>query len=120
MPEKIGPFERGEVLQYDEAGHNLSAGYTALVGTENPLPVVVTLYVYPAPKSHSVDAHFDSVLRDIAEAHGGARPQVRKDILLSPRRYPARYAIFGYSEPWGGLKEDVPLRSYLVLYRWKD
>ena len=27
-------------------------------------------------------------------------------------------AIFGYAEPWGGLKQAVPLRSYLVLYAW--
>jgi hypothetical protein len=30
-----------------------------------------------------------------------------------------RYAIFGYKEPWGGLKESIPLRSYVVLYQWK-
>jgi hypothetical protein len=120
MPEKIGPFERGEVLQYDEAGLNLSAGYDALVGSGSPLPVVVTLYVYPATPGHSLDAHFDSLLTQIGEAHGGARPQVRKDILLSPRHYVGRYAVFGYEEPWGGQAEDVHLRSYLVLYRWKD
>lgn len=44
MPEKAGPFERVEVLQYDEAGRNLSAGYNAVVGGEMPLPIFVTLY----------------------------------------------------------------------------
>jgi hypothetical protein len=118
MPEKAGPFERKKVIQYDQAGRNLSAGYNAIVGGENPLPIVVTLYVYPAPPGDDLDAHFNSVVRDVGENHGGGRPEFRNNILLGPRQFVGRYAVFGYAEPWGGLKQDIPLRSYLVLYRW--
>jgi hypothetical protein len=119
MPEKAGPFERVAVTQYDEAGQNLSAGYDALVGDATPLPIVATLYVHPAPASDDLDACFDRLLREIGEYHGGAEPQFRKNILLSPRQFVGRYAVFAYEEPWGGVTENVPLRSYLVVYRWR-
>jgi hypothetical protein len=51
--------------------------------------------------------------------HGGAKPEFRKNILLGDERLVGRYAIFGYEEPWGGLQESIPLRSYVVLYEWK-
>jgi hypothetical protein len=118
MPEKAGPFEREKVIQYDQLGRDVSAGYNALVGKGTPLPVVVTLYVYPARPGEDLDAQFDKVIREIGGSHGGARPEFRNDILLGPRQFVGRYAVFGYAEPWGGLTQDVPLRSYLVLYGW--
>jgi hypothetical protein len=117
MPEKAGPFERVAILQYDEAA-DLSAAYNALVGGETPLPVSVTLYVYPAAPGDDLDAYFDSLTRDIGRLHGGAKPEFRKNILLGPRQLVGRYAVFGYEEPWGGVTDNVPLRSYLVVYRW--
>jgi hypothetical protein len=118
MPEKAGPFERELVIQYDQLGRDVSAGYNALVGKGTPLPVVVTLYVYPASPAEDLDAQFDKVIREIGGSHGGARPEFRNNILLGPRQFVGRYAVFGYAEPWGGLTQDVPLRSYLVLYGW--
>jgi hypothetical protein len=120
MPEKAGPFERVQVIQYDGAGRNLSAGYDALVGGETALPIVATLYVYPVQPGDDLDTYFDSLLRDIGRQHGGAKPQLREDILLSPRQFIGRYAVFGYEEPWVGLTQKIPLRSYLVVYRWRD
>ena len=38
VPEKAGPFEREEVIQYDQLGRDLSAGYDAVVGKGTPLP----------------------------------------------------------------------------------
>ena len=118
MPEKAGPFEREKVFQYDKAGRDLSAGYNTLVGKETPLPIVVTLYVYPASPIQDLDAKFDTVIREIGRSHGGATPELRKNVQLGPKHFAARYAVFGYAEPWGGATEGVPLRSYLVLYRW--
>jgi hypothetical protein len=63
------------------------------------------------PQGYSLDAHFESLLKEIGEAHGGATPGIRQNILLSPRQYDGRNAAFGYQEPWGGQTEDVPLRS---------
>lgn len=33
-------------------------------------------------------------------------------------RFVGRYSAFGFEEPFFGVK--LPLRSYLMLYRWKD
>jgi hypothetical protein len=118
MPEKVGPFEREKVIQYDQLGRDVSAGYNALVGKEQPLPIVVTLYVYPASPTQDLDAQFGTVIREIGRNHGGAEPEFRNNILLGSRQFVGRYAVFGYQEPWGGMTENVPLRSYLVLYRW--
>jgi hypothetical protein len=117
MPIKVGPFGRVELFQCGEAGVNLSAGYNALVD-DPAVPVVATVYVYPR-RGRDLDGHFDEVLDDVARGHDGARPEFRTSILLAGR-HPGRYAFFGYAEPWGGVAEDVPLRSYVVLYAWED
>ena len=43
MPERVGPFQRVEVTQYDEAGLNLSAGYNRLPGEGDPWPIAATV-----------------------------------------------------------------------------
>jgi hypothetical protein len=117
MPVRRGPFERVELLQYDEAGVNLSAGYNAVVG-DPAVPVLATLYVYPRGRQ-DLDQHFEQVLGDVARHHDGVRPEFRRSIILA-ERHPGRYAFFGYAEPWGGLTQEIPLRSYVVLYAWGD
>lgn len=119
LPEKAGPFVREEVIQYDEAGRDILAGYNALIGKGTPLPVVVTVYVYPVRPGAELDAYFDQLLTDIGRMHGSAKPQFRNPILLADGRFNGRYAAFGYEERWGGVQHKVPLRSYLVLYQWK-
>ncbi len=116
MPEAVGPFRRTEVAQFDAEGRDVSAGYSAVVG-EPPLPIVATLYVYPRRADQELDAYFEGLIDDIGSYHGGAEPEFRKPIRLGGG-FAGRYAIFGYAEPWGGLKQAVPLRSYLVLYAW--
>lgn len=117
MPVRLGPFERVELLQYDEAGANLSAGYNAVVG-DPPVPVVATVYVYPR-RGRDLDRYFDQVLADVARSHHGAGPEFRASVLLAGR-HPGRYAFFGYAEPWGGVAQEIPVRSYVVLYAWED
>jgi len=118
MPETAGPFRRVAVTQYDVAGRNLSAGYNLVPGEGHSLPIAATLYVYPARPGSDLDARFDALVRDIAASHGGATPEFRTNVLLSDRRLVARYAVFGFKEPFGVLKKGIPLRSYLVLYQW--
>lgn len=117
LPPRLGPFERVELLQYDEAGVNLSAGYNAVVG-DPAMPVVATVYVYPR-RGRDLDRYFDQVLADVTRSHDGARPEFRASVLLAGR-HPGRYAFFGYAEPWGGTAEEIPVRSYVVLYAWED
>ena len=120
MPERVGSFERVDVAQYDDAGVNLSAGYNRVSGGEGTLPIVATVYVYPVRAGAGLDAYFDRLLDDIGQQHGRAKPEFRKNVLVANERFVGRYAIFGYEEPWGGSRESIPLRSYVLLYQWKS
>ncbi len=82
MPERVGPFQRVEVTQYDEAGLNLSAGYNRLPGEGDPWPIAATVYVYPVRPGVELDAAFEKLLGDLGQMHGGAKPEFRKNILL--------------------------------------
>ena len=64
MPERVGPFQRVEVTQYDEAGLNLSAGYNRLPGEGDPWPIAATVYVYPVRPGVELDAAFEKLLGD--------------------------------------------------------
>lgn len=48
FPERVGGFQRGKIVQHDEAGYDVSAGYDLRV---NGSRAVVTVYVYPIPPS---------------------------------------------------------------------
>jgi hypothetical protein len=82
MPERVGPFQRVEVTQYDEAGLDLSAGYNRLPGEGDPWPIAATVYVYPVRPGVELDAAFERLLGDLGQMHGGAKPEFRKNILL--------------------------------------
>ncbi len=114
MPVRVGPFERAEVVQYDEEGLDLSAGYNAVVGEKTPLPIVATVYVYPKRPGQQLDAYFEQLLDDLGDYHGGAEPEFRKPIVLRAG-FAGRYAIFGYSEPWGGLQRRAEASRLALL-----
>jgi len=118
MPESAGPFRRVAVMQYDVAGRDISAGYDLVPEDGRSLPVFATLYVYPVRSGSDLDAGFEAIVRDVAACHGGRLPAFRRNVFVSDRKFDARYAGFDFEEPWGGLKESIPLHSYLLLYQW--
>jgi hypothetical protein len=115
MPAWAGDFRRGQVVQYDADGTNVSAGYDrALVGR---VPISATLYVYPASEHESLEEHFGRMARDVSRFHGGVEPDFKQAVTLCGGRFPALYALFRLHEPFGGLSPQS-LYSYLVIYRW--
>jgi len=91
FPEHVLGFARGQIRAYDSSGRDVSVGYD-LVDPQNP--VVITVYVYPAPKLTSIgspadvvetvrrkltDNHFQGVKAEIMRSH----PQAS---LLSERQ----------------------------------
>jgi hypothetical protein len=116
MPERVGPFQRVAVTQYDAAGTDISAGYNRVLDGE-ARPVYATVYVYPAGGG-DLDRYFDQLLRDLGATHGGATPEFRKNILLAGRHV-GRYAVFGYRDSFPGTTVKMPLRSYVVVYGWE-
>jgi hypothetical protein len=118
MPERVGSFQRVAVTQYDAAATDISAGYNRIAEGEAPWPIFATVYVFPR-RGGDLDQYFDKLLRDLGGMHGGATPQLRKDILLADR-YVGRYAVFSYyQEPFEGSTERIPVRSYVVVYGWE-
>jgi len=118
LPQTVGEFRRVAVTQYDQESRNISAGYLRAVEGGSVWPINATVYVYPVRGSGDIDEYFTSLLADIGRQHRGATPDFRQHATLSQGRFVGRYAALGYEEPFFGVK--LPLRSYLVLYRWKD
>lgn len=69
FPAAIGGFVRGEVHQYDDWGHNLSAAYSWPAGGPD---TNLTFYVYPAGKTTDAD-QIQQALLDIYDAHSSAQ-----------------------------------------------
>jgi hypothetical protein len=118
MPQRVGPFARAAVTQFDEEGLDLGAGYAAVIGETVQVPVFATLYVYPRLASHhGLDEYFDRLLEDVGQHHGGAKAGFRENVEVV-RGLEGRYAGLAYTERWLGSESALPLRSYLVLYAW--
>lgn len=119
MPERVGPFQRVEVTQYDEEGRDVSAGYNAEAVGRLSMPIIATLYVYPNDEGHDLDRGFGRLVRGIRGQHDGSKLEFKKNVVLADGRFVGRYAVFAFEEPWGAATEDSHLRSYLVLYQWQ-
>jgi hypothetical protein len=69
FPPSIGGFVRGEVHQYDDWGHDLSAAYHWSAGGSD---TKLTFYVYPAGAGTDAD-HMQRALADIYQVHANAQ-----------------------------------------------
>jgi hypothetical protein len=118
LPETVGEFRRVAVTQFDEGATDISAGYVRAAEGGKVWPINATVYVYPVREPRDIDEYFTKLLADIGRQHGGAEPDFRQHATLSQGRFVGRYAGFGFEEPFFGVK--LPLRSYLLLYHWKD
>lgn len=118
LPERAGDFRRVAVTQFDEGATNIAAGYLRAAEGGAVWPISATVYVYPVRGSGDIDEYFTRLLADIGRQHGGVAPDFRQHATLCGGRFVGRYAAFGLEEPFFGVKR--PLRSFLVLYRWRD
>lgn len=91
FPQRVGQFQRTDLLRYDEAGDNISAGYMLAPA------VKATVYVYPSPRHTYIGAdpavvratqaryleqHFQEVIDQIAATYPSAKLQDVERLVL--------------------------------------
>ena len=68
FPSRIGPFERAQMQQYNQAGSDVSAAYNA------GILIAATVYVYPAPRQEGADVlarEYASKRAEVLRGHQG-------------------------------------------------
>jgi hypothetical protein len=107
FPSRIGSFLRVTGHQYDSLGRDVSVGYNG------DIPVVVTVYVYPAEQPLEADLVEQSAA--VLGAHPGATVVGQGTVHVTPEGVDARSVAFAFSADFYGKKQ--PLHSELVLAR---
>lgn len=108
FPSRIGSFLRVTGHQYDAQGRDISVGYNG------DIPVVVTVYVYPAG-TQSLEADLLEQSAMVLGAHPGATVTGRGTVHVTPDELDAESVAFSFSADFYG--KNQPLHSELVLAR---
>ena len=111
FPSRIGSFLRVTGHQYDAQGRDISVGYNG------DIPVVVTVYVYPAG-TQSLEADLLEQSAMVLGAHPGATVTGRATVHVTPDEVDAQSVAFSFSADFYG--RNQPLHSELVLARHGD
>jgi hypothetical protein len=108
FPARVGSFARVTGHQYDADGRDISVGYNG------DIPVVVTVYVYPAG-AQSLETALVQQSAAVLDAYPGAAVELQRTVTVSPRAVEARAVTFRFSSEFFGKVQ--PLHSELVLAR---
>jgi hypothetical protein len=108
FPSRIGSFLRVTGHQYDAHGRDISVGYNG------DIPVVVTVYVYPAGRQ-TLDADLLEQSAAVLGAHPGATVTGQRTVHVTPEGLDAKSVAFAFSADFYG--KNQPLHSELVLAR---
>lgn len=128
FPAEVGDFHRVDIIKYDAAGLDVSAGYdlTTLTGG-----VAATVYVYPAPPLVSIGSPADVVASararlckgeferrksEVAASHLGARLTEEKEVppVQGSASTMGRMATFEFQDLFWGRRQ--PLQSELYVF----
>ena len=127
FPATVSGFSRVDVIQYDSAGLDVSAGYN---GGSPPCPVVLTLYVSPSPRMSFVgadpavvrsmegswlDAAFNRWKKEIVQGHPDAKLQVEDG--KTQNGVPGKKAIYSIGSEESQLFVFVIEREWILTYR---
>jgi hypothetical protein len=108
FPSRIGSFLRVTGHQYDALGRDISVGYNG------DIPVVVTVYVYPAGQQ-TLEADLVEQSALVLGAHPGATVTGSSTVHVTPAGVDAKSVAFAFSADFYG--KNQPLHSELVLAR---
>lgn len=120
FPERIGEFERSEMIQYDETGADLSASYNLVRGEDR---LLISVYLYPAPRLASAPELNRS--EDVARAHMCRQlmTDVGRVIETQPQYRDARRIENGIAFAVAGMGPGLNLRtvhSFTGLFSGRD
>lgn len=128
FPEQIGEFKRVEITRFDAAERDVGVGYN---GADAAGVIVVTAYVYPAPKFVSVGSppevvelgkallfrkHFEAVKAAVLARHRDIKVESDDEFVLTEggRKHKGRKAVFDFPDDCPN-KGDRSL-SWLYLF----
>ncbi|MCL5076333.1 MAG: hypothetical protein M1136_11940 [Chloroflexi bacterium] len=133
FPERIGDFERGKVLRYDQSEEDVSVGYNLL---SPRYPVVATVYVYPGVRVVSIgslpkvvaqakalieEREFSAVKNEILKWYPGATSVTEDEALLDQpgRTLKGRKLTFKFERVVAGTRLPMLSETYLfTLDKW--
>jgi len=109
FPFNIGAFRRVVAYTFDEAGTNLSVGYS-----DPSLKIIMTVYVYPH-LSIPMDKHFKQIKGDIVQVNDKAKLLEDGSFTLrqGKRQYEGMRARYGYIGRLDGVDQDLVSEAYL-------
>ena len=130
FPLSIHNFQRVNVLQYDEKGLDVSAGYDLVSSMGD---ISATIYIFPAPRLTSFGSPanviagaraklsqdlFDRVKQEIFQHHTGVNLLQEKEISLpqGDTAYSGEMATFEYEEIFAHRFQVVRSEVYLFCY----
>jgi hypothetical protein len=108
FPERVGPFERSDVVQYDETGADVSASYNLVSGNDR---LLISVYVYPAPRIGAASGSGSTA--DVARANVCRQQMtdVGRVIETQPQYRDARRLEDGTAPAVAGLGPGLNLRT---------
>jgi hypothetical protein len=106
FPERVGPYRRTDIIQYDTAGKDVSAGYVS------DLPIAITVYVYPT-MGLTMAAEIDKRRNEVLAGHTGGKTTGQRAVQVTPQSVEAHLSTFTYSDNFAGRRQE--LSSQLVL-----
>lgn len=107
FPVKVAGFSRGNALQYDETGLDVSVGYNF----HNPR-IVATFYVYPTG-GLTLEQEFKRRQEEITTLYPAAKLVSTDEIRVSPKKTPVLRAQYDVPRMFKSI--DEPMRSILLV-----
>jgi hypothetical protein len=130
MPESVGNFERGFVTRFNQEATDISAGYNLFAPSNH---IVITVYVYPAPKltsigsppdviagaqTHLAEQEFDRRQQEIMHAHPKATlmDQHDTDHIENTHSFPGKTATYEFEGIFAGSSQSLRSLLYVFCY----
>jgi hypothetical protein len=115
FPMQVGVFQRGQTHEYNQAGSDVSVGYNTV-----PVPIVATVYVYPAPNQDSADvltSEYAAKRAEVLHMHQTAAilSESPAAIFQAAKKYVGKQGYFSYRDVFAGTPQN--LKSQLLVFR---
>ncbi len=112
FPFNVGAFRRSVAYTFDDAGNNLSVGYS-----DPSLKIIMTAYVYPT-LGVPMDAHFKQTKADIVRVNAKAKLTKEGGITITQgkRQYEGQHARYEYIGLIAGVEHDVVSEAYVFVH----
>jgi len=104
---KVADFTRGEAIQYNPQGTDVSVGYNFY----HPR-VVATFYVYPA-EGRTLEQEFQRRQTEVTAMYPAAKLVTTDTVEASPKKMPVKRALYAIPKMFKGV--DEPMQSVLLV-----